>query len=132
MNIEIQKDWYSLEQCESNKNKLYVFGDNTIRKGNGGQASIRAATNSVGLATKLLPSISKDSYFSDQYEEFRIVVNDLEKIIETFKDGNYDTLVLPYDGLGTGLSKMPEKSPELYVWMNSLISEVFNIEYNPK
>jgi len=132
MKVEIQKRWYGINDCLSNKHKLYVFGDNTIRTGHGGQASIRDIKNSIGIATKLLPSQSNNAYFSDQYEEYQIIVNDIEKMIKKFKEEEYEVLVLPYDGLGTGLSKMPEKSPELFKWMNSLLSEIFNITYPPK
>jgi len=132
MKVEIQKKWYDINDCLINKHKLYVFGDNTIREGHGGQANIRDIKNSIGIATKLLPSQSNNAYFSDRYEEYQIIVNDIEKMIKKFKEENYEILVLPHDGLGTGLSKMPEKSPELFKWMNSLLSEIFNIAYPPK
>ena len=130
MIVEIQKSWFSLNQCKSNPNKLYVFGDNLIRVGEAGQAGIRSADNSVGLATKKLPSCGKNAYFTDHYENYMTIVEEIARVILTFKDGDYDTLVLPYAKLGTGLSKMPEKSPELFRWMNSILSEVLNIDYN--
>lgn len=130
MNIEIQKEWFSLKQCLENPNKLYVFGDNMIRRGKGGQASIRDAKNSIGLATKRLPSMSMDSFFSDREDEFCIVEEDIDKILsEMQKDLRYDTLVLPFDGLGTGLSQMPEKSPELFEHMVIIIEGKLNIDY---
>jgi len=131
MVVEIQKDWYSIEQCKNNPNKLYVFGDNLIRVGEAGQAGIRKADNSVGLATKKLPTSSDKAYFNDDYENYMIIIEEISNIIKTFKDGKYDILVLPYDGLGTGLSKMPEKAPKLFEWMNSILSEVLNIDYKP-
>jgi len=132
MNVEIQEEWYSLEQCKNNPDKLYVFGDNTIRKGNGGQASIRNAINSIGIATKRLPSSNKHSYFEDNYEEYEIIAEDIEKVIVEYKVGEYKTLVLPQDGLGTGLSEMPQRAPDLFNWMNGVLSEVLNINYKPK
>ncbi|RLC45641.1 MAG: hypothetical protein DRH57_07590 [Candidatus Cloacimonadota bacterium] len=130
MTIEIQKEWFSLEQCLENPNKLYVFGDNMIRRGKGGQASIREAANSIGLATKRLPSMSVASFFSDKEDEYCIVEEDIEKILsEMQKDLRYDTLVLPFDGLGTGLSQMPEKSPELFEHMVTIIEDKLNITY---
>jgi len=130
MKIDIQEDWFSLKQCLENPNKLYVFGDNMIRRGKGGQASIREAVNSIGLATKRLPSMTEDSFFSDKEDEYTVVEEDIEKILsEMQKDLRYDTLVLPADGLGTGLSQMPTKSPELFEHMVSLLEDKLNIEY---
>lgn len=132
MKIEIQNEWFSLEQCKANPKKLYVFGDNTMRYGEGGQAQIRTAENSIGIATKLLPSMEENSFFDDSYEQYMIVADDIKNMLVKFKDGNYETLVLPADGFGTGLSKMPEKSPALFKWLHEILSEVLNIDYTPK
>lgn len=130
MTVEIQESWFSLEECVENPNCLYVFGDNMIRKGNGGQATIRPAENSIGLATKRLPSMSDNAFFSDQNDEFEVVEEDIDMILsEMQKDLRYDTLVLPADGLGTGLSQMPEKSPKLFEHMVSILEDKLNIEY---
>ena len=129
MKVEIQKSWFSTTECEENKNKLYVFGDNMIRRGNGGQATIRDCTNSIGLATKRLPSMYEDSFFADREDEFRIVEEDIERLLQIFNEGDYDILVLPADGLGTGLSKMPEKSPNLFKYLNKSLEQKLNIEY---
>jgi hypothetical protein len=130
MKIEIQKEWFSLAQCLENPNKLYVFGDNMVRYGKGGQASIREAKNSIGLATKRLPSMGLDAFFSDKEDEYTVVKEDVEKILNEIKKVKYDTLVLPFDGLGTGLSQMPIKSPKLFSYMNKLLETKLNIKYN--
>ena len=132
MKAEIQKEWYSVEQCKANPRKLYVFGDNVFRKGNRGQAVIRNCTNSIGVATKILPSTTEESYFTGIYDEYQIVANDLSAIINEYFTGNYDMIVFPADGLGTGLSELQTRAPELLEWMNFLISTIFEIEYNPK
>ncbi len=129
MTVEIQETWFSLEECAENPKKLYVFGDNMIRRGNGGQASIRAAENSIGLATKRLPTMYDDAFFADRSDEFQVVEKDIEKILREMKKIKYDTLVLPADGLGTGLSQMPEKSPRLFEHMVLILEGKLNIEY---
>ena len=129
MKVEIQKDWFSTSQCKANPNKLYIFGDNLRRVGKGGQAIIRDEKNAFGIATKRLPSMSIDAFFKDRDDEYIVVfqdITDLQNLIET---GEYDTVVFPRDGLGTGLSRMPEKSPKLFKEMNELISKIFGIEY---
>lgn len=37
------------------------------------------------------------------------------------------TLVFPKDGLGTGLAKMPEKSPNLFKFLCRILKESFDI-----
>lgn len=66
MNIEIQEEYFSIEQCLHNPDKIYVFGDNLIKKGLGGQAQIRNCPNAFGISTKRFPSMSLDSFFSDK------------------------------------------------------------------
>lgn len=131
--VEIQKKWYSLEQCNTNPNKLYVFGDNLKQVGMGGQAIIRNAFNAYGIATKREPSMNEGSFFSDQQDEAFALFDDIYNLIYTFRkhDDVFDTIVLPADGLGTGLSQMPMRSPHLFVWMNQTLSTILNIDYNP-
>ena len=49
-----------------NPNWLFVFGDNALRYGKGGQAVIRDEPNAFGIVTKLKPSNSNDSYMTDK------------------------------------------------------------------
>jgi len=129
MTIEIQKEWFSLEQCLENPNKLYVFGDNMVRYGKGGQAGIRDCSNSIGLATKRLPRMTNDSFFSDKADEYIVVEADIEKILVEMQKPHYKTLVIPAAGLGTGLSQMPTKSPKLFEHMVGILEDRLNIIY---
>ena len=130
MKIEIQEHWYSIEECDKNPNKLYVFGDNCIRKGTAGQAVIRHCGNSIGIATKRLPSTTDDSYFSDtNVDDVDTVIDDILLLMKTSRNGLFDTIVFPKDGLGTGLAKMDKKAPKLFNTMNELISSHFKIKY---
>ena len=51
------KGWWSKEDCNKNPKALFVFGDNDIEKGIGGQAVIRNCTNTIGIPTKKYPSL---------------------------------------------------------------------------
>ena len=53
----IQQEWYTVEECLKHPKTLYIFGDNILRIGNGGQAVIRNIPNSFGIATKRTPSM---------------------------------------------------------------------------
>jgi hypothetical protein len=129
VNVEIQEEWFSVAQCRKNPNKLYVFGDNLARVGIGGQACIRKEPNTFGIATKRLPSMSWDAFFSEKKDEIAAVYQDIDRLQQVLECGKYDTVVFPKDGLGTGLSRMPLKSPKLYKELNERLSKVFNIRY---
>jgi hypothetical protein len=55
----------------ANPDVLYVFGDNAIRRGYGGQAGeMRGEPNARGVATKWSPGNHPNDYFSDlQYDK---------------------------------------------------------------
>ena len=107
-----QKDWFSVKQCNDNPDNLYVFGDNTLRIGKGGQAQIRDCENSFGICTKRTPSTDDDAYFRDTLSDWEFIVEDLKKLKEVEK--KYKSIIFPADGLGTGLSEMPNRCPKLY------------------
>jgi hypothetical protein len=125
-----QKKWFSLEQCINNPDKLYIFGDNTFRKGTGGQAQIRHCDNSYGICTKWAPNTTDGAYFIDSINCLEIVERDIHELIKISKTNKYTEIIFPEDGLGSGLSKMPQKCPLLYRRMNKLIEKHFGITYN--
>jgi hypothetical protein len=103
------------QDLKSNPDVLYVFGDNTIRKGMGGQAGqMRGEPNAVGVATKLLPSQTDNSYFSDNdyTNNVKTLMNDLQPVINHLKRGGI--VVWPSDGIGTGLSELPQRAPKTW------------------
>ena len=94
---------------------------------------IRDAFNAYGIATKRTPSMDERAFFSDQPDEAIALFEDIYNLLYTFHKYNdvFNTIVLPADGLGTGLSEMPYRSPKLFEWMNHTISTVLDVEYNP-
>jgi len=124
-----QQDWFSKKQCDNNPRSLYVFGDNTFRTGKGGQAQIRDCNNSFGIATKWAPNNTDGAFFVDTINCLEIVEKDIFNLIKTYHDSDYDNLIFPEDGLGSGLSDMPNKCPLLYRRLNHLIKKHFGIEY---
>lgn len=110
------------ETCRQHRDKVFVFGDNLIHKGKAGQACIRDEPNSFGIPTKRLPSMSDNAFFSDKDEEFDILLTCLRELYRLSKTTE---IVFPLE-IGTGLSKMPDKSPKLYRKMMHILREHFN------
>ena len=129
MKIIIQEEWYTLKDVQNAPNKIYVFGDNFKRIGSGGQAQIRSAKNAVGLATKRSPAMSPESFFDDSIEDFTMMFTDIYKIYKlSNKEGWEDyILVFPKDGLGTGLSELPSRSPFIWRQLCLLLEQYFGI-----
>lgn len=123
--IEIKSDYYSIEDCLANMNKVYVFGDNLIDKGRGGQAIIRYCPNSFGIPTKRLPTMDNDAFFSDTPDEIKIVQDKLIKLLDIYNKGKY-IIVLPKDGIGTGLARLNETSPKIYNLIKNFFIEHFD------
>ncbi len=124
MPIEITSDWYTPELLRANPTKYYVFGDNTVREGKGGQAIIRHEPNAIGVATKFLPNNKPDSFFSDDHYE-----NDISFIAADLKDIELHlilgkTVVLPAAGLGTGLSELPKRAPKINEYLQNAIEDL--------
>jgi len=124
--------WYTAKVCQQNPKALYVFGDNVMRIGCGGQAIIRNEPNAFGIATKYEPTMNDVAFFSDKYPgSYRVIIEDVMKLVlltqTPFSD--YDTVVFPGGGLGTGLSKLPEKAPDVYRFLCQLLYKLFGVDY---
>jgi hypothetical protein len=115
---------YSAALLRNHPDEVFVFGDNLVAKGKGGQAIIRDEPNAFGVPTKRLPTRAADAYFSDHPDEIEAVVRALR---ELYKLGKSKTLVFPSAGIGTGLAKMKEKSPKAWGKMCAILEVHFGI-----
>lgn len=109
-------EYYDVEFCRKNSKSIIVFGDNLKGHGKNGQAIIRDEHNSFGVPTKREPTMAKDAYFSDKKEEYEIVKEKLISLWNLHKEGK--TIVLPVNQIGTGLSKIEEKSPLIHKFIS--------------
>lgn len=112
---------YSIDLCKRNPHTLFVFGDNLLGTGFRGQAVIRNQVNSFGIPTKRKPSISEDSFFSDKDEEYTIISERYEELLNIINSNLYEYIAFPKDGLGTGLADMKNKSPFLFNYLNFVL-----------
>lgn len=115
MPIIIQSQWYTKEQVMAEQDKVFVFGDNLARKGTGGQAlACRGQPNTIGIVTKWDEKRNPGSYMYDTTLEINksVIMQDFEKIFAIMRNkDDKRTIVLPADGLGTGLANLKENAP---------------------
>lgn len=124
----IYRQWISRDQLRSNPDILYVFGDNAARQGLGGQAAaMRGEPNAVGVATKWRPASSPDAYFTDEdyLEATQIIINDLQPVYQHLL--NQGTVIWPKDGIGTGLSQLPQRAPQIWALLEQARLELESI-----
>lgn len=102
--------------CRAHPERLYVFGDNMERWGTAGQACIRGAPNALGIPTKLRPSMGPDAFLNDDHLDDGPVREAIDAglgLIAAHHEAG-GIVVIPNDGLGTGLAQLPSRAPKLY------------------
>lgn len=82
-------------------NHIFVFGDNTIRKGTGGAAKLRYLPNTYGFITKKLPNNQPSSFYT-QEEYADVFVNETVKLIERISSNPHQVFLI--SRLGGGLA----------------------------
>ena len=112
----------TIDDCMMNPQNIYVFGDNLTGKGTAGQAIIRGCPNAFGVPTKRKPSMSKDAFFSDQEDEYKIVKEKLIKLWNFHLQGR--TIILPTNKIGSGLAKIEHYSSKIASLIDRFYSRI--------
>lgn len=122
MPIKLVK-WYTREMAQNNPNALFVFGDNLVRKGYGGQAAaLRGEPNAVGIPTKVSPSV----YMSDKdFEKAKIAIDEAFDTLNTHLEKG-GVVVWPVDGVGTGLAQLEIRAPKVWNYLKEKTEELLS------
>lgn len=111
---------YSPAACRANKDRLFIFGDNMIGLGMGGQAVIRREPNAIGIPTKWRPGRSEGDYFTDADLSIgdvkHAILGALAHIEKHLRAGG--DVIWPADGVGTGLAELPTRAPAILEFIN--------------
>lgn len=111
------------DYVRKNRNKTFLFGDNLQQRGMGGQAKeMRGEPNAVGIPTKKKPSMSDDSFFTD--DEFHINIQQINNAFNRIPLIGNKIIVIPSAGLGTGLAKLQEKAPKTYEYLQDRLKSI--------
>lgn len=133
----IYQKFISREDAANNPRNIYVFGDNVVGEGYGGQArELRNAQNAIGIPTKHTPATNEEDYFTDAQifdtpnskPKLRID-NALNKILSFLARGR--TVVIPSDGIGTGFAQLETRAPKTFLYIKSAIEGMAE-QFNPK
>jgi len=120
--VKITKQKFiSRTDLKKNPDKVYLFGDNLKQTGFGGQAKqMRGEPNAVGIPTKKAPSNTEGSFFNDA--EYAENVKAIDTAFAKIPEGK--DVVIPEDGLGTGLASLKNKAPKTFEYLNSKLQEL--------
>jgi hypothetical protein len=131
------KGWWTTQTLERHPRLIFIFGDNDVGRGIGGQAIIRGRENAMGLPTKRAPNNNESSFYNDKnFDEhvanMRSAISKILKRLEEreiTEDNNngerrWRGIVLPEDGFGTGLAQLDKRAPKTYAAMLEMVVEL--------
>ena len=131
MTLTLTDKKYCINLLSRHSNALFVYGDNMMRYGKGGQAVIRDCKNALGIAVKHAPKTEDKAYFTDaDVDLFRTEVEAKFGVIrKALSEGR--TVFWPLDGIGTGLANLAKRSPVCWELLCSYTRPMFQ-EYYPE
>jgi hypothetical protein len=107
---------------------VFVFGDNLLGFGKGGQAIIRGQPNAFGVPTKRKPAMSPGSFFREGNEDdLDAVLLRLKMLWDKLEDGQ--TVVIPINdngdpSLGLERALLKDKAPTIYAAIQTHVGEM--------
>lgn len=110
------------DDLRAHPDRLFLFGDNELRRGRGGQAAAcRGHTNAVGVATKRAPDREDSAHWTDaDYDRITAIIDhDLAPAFDHIRLGG--TVVCPSAGLGTGRAGLPSRAPRAFAYLRQSI-----------
>ncbi len=122
--ILIFKKFWTVDDVTKHRDWLFVYGDNNIKRGRGGQAIIRDEPNSIGIPTKKYPSNHPNSFYND--DDFDDNTKRIDEAISQIlsESKKYNKIILPADGFGTGLARLPVCAPKTYQYLVSAVDNM--------
>jgi hypothetical protein len=112
---------------QSDRNTVFVFGDNMEGRGYGGQAAaMRGEPNTIGVPTKWRPERDERAYFQDEdWDNTSVrhaIISALDRLAAALAEGR--NIVIPANGLGTGLAELPQRAPRIHAYIECCIADL--------
>lgn len=83
---------------------------------------MRGEPNAIGVATKVKPSNAAGSFLDDTVAaHWRSVLDDIDLVEQKLKGG--ETVIIPEDGLGTGLAGLQEHAPLIAAFVEKKLAQ---------
>lgn len=106
----------------ANRDVFYLFGDNLMRDGFGGQAKeMRGEPNAIGIPTKKRPDYRSGAFMTD--DEFEQNKKHIDEGFNSIPE--CDVLIIPLDGLGTGRANLEQNAPKTLEYVMKKLEELY-------
>ena len=103
------RDFITRKMLQTEPDVLFVFGDNFLERGLGGQArAMRGEPNAVGIPTKRKPTMKEDAFLTDA-DSFEWARRSDKALRRLFL--HKGLIVWPTNGIGTGLAQLEKRAP---------------------
>lgn len=87
------------EYLRANPNRIFVYGDNQLRKGKAGAAKLRDEPNTYGFITKRFPSMNDKAFYTK--EKYRpIMMLELRKLVDLIEQNRDKDIFVSRVGSG--------------------------------
>ena len=118
--------WITRACVREHRDYIFLFGDNLIRRGLGGQAAaMRGEPNVVGMPTKKLPSNSENAFFTDsELVQNKAVIDQAFEHLTHISIAPEQIIVIPADGLGTGRAQLESRAPLTFAYLQKRLAEL--------
>lgn len=124
----------SRAMVQADRNTLFVFGDNIAEVGRGGQAAaMRGEPNALGVPTKWRPGRVEADYFTDADADLLQVRDPIIHAFQLMREALLAgrNVVIPADGLGTGLAELPRRAPRIHRAIEARIRALEDLPESP-
>lgn len=114
------------EYVRANRDKLFLFGDNLLRRGLGGQAAaMRHEPNAIGIPTKKSPSYKEGAFFTDlEFDQNKAAIDAAFAEVEKATSDSIRMIVIPADGLGTGRAQLDRRAPRTFSYLQKCLTQL--------
>jgi hypothetical protein len=112
------------QDLQANPDVLYVFGDNEMGIGDGGQAGeMRGEPNAFGIPTLYAPDDPwRESKFATERQN-QILDDHFNLLIEVFLKRD-KLVVFPSDGIGSGIADLANNAPSTFAHLQTLVAMI--------
>lgn len=122
----VKMRWISREFVRANRDRIFLFGDNLVGQGFGGQAAaMRGEPNCVGIPTKKLPSNRDDAFFTDlEFEQNKAAIDRaFDGLFHKISKAE-QTIVIHAGGLGTGRAQLESRAPQTFAYLQKCLKSL--------
>jgi len=118
--------WITRAFVREHRDHIFLFGDNVVRRGLGGQAAaMRGEPNVVGIPTKKLPSDRKEAFFTDaELEQNKAAIDQAFEHLTHISIAPEQIIVIPADGLGTGRAQLESRAPLTFAYLQKRLEDL--------